>query len=46
MVLKCGSIAAAIMADANASIPELPPEYYRPFLPPLHARRQAAPWPL
>ncbi len=31
MVLKCGSIAAAIMGDPNASIPTPQPEYYRPM---------------
>src|ERR1700758_4643961 len=31
MVLKCGSIAAAIMGDPNASIPNPQPEYYRPM---------------
>jgi urease subunit alpha len=29
MVLKCGTIAAAIMGDPNASIPSPQPEYYR-----------------
>jgi urease subunit alpha len=31
MVLKCGTIAAAIMGDPNASIPNPQPEYYRPM---------------
>ena len=31
MVLKCGSIAAAIMGDPNASIPTPQPEYFRPM---------------
>jgi len=31
MVLKGGSIAAAIMGDPNASIPTPQPEYYRPM---------------
>jgi urease subunit alpha len=31
MVLKCGTIAAAIMGDPNASIPSPQPEYYRPM---------------
>ncbi len=31
MVLKSGTIAAAIMGDANASIPNPQPEYYRPM---------------
>ncbi len=31
MVLKCGTIAAAIMGDPNASIPTPQPEYYRPM---------------
>jgi urease subunit alpha len=31
MVLKSGTIAAAIMGDANASIPSPQPEYYRPM---------------
>jgi urease subunit alpha len=31
MVLKSGSIAAAIMGDPNASIPTPQPEYYRPM---------------
>jgi urease subunit alpha len=31
MVLKCGMIAAAIMGDPNASIPNPQPEYYRPM---------------
>jgi urease subunit alpha len=31
MVLKSGVIAAAIMGDANASIPTPQPEYYRPM---------------
>jgi urease subunit alpha len=31
MVLKSGSIAAAIVGDANASIPTPQPEYYRPM---------------
>jgi urease subunit alpha len=31
MVLKSGAIAAAIMGDANASIPTPQPEYYRPM---------------
>src|SRR5260370_8240031 len=30
MVLKCGTIAAAIMRDPNASIPTPQPDYYRP----------------
>jgi urease subunit alpha len=31
MVLKCGTIAAAIMGDPNASIPNPQPEFYRPM---------------
>jgi urease subunit alpha len=31
MVLKCGTIAAAIVGDPNASIPTPQPEYYRPM---------------
>jgi len=31
MVLKCGTIAAAIMGDPNASIPTPQPQYYRPM---------------
>jgi urease subunit alpha len=31
MVLKSGAIAAAIMADPNASIPTPQPQYYRPM---------------
>ena len=31
MVLKCGTITAAIMGDPNASIPNPQPEYYRPM---------------
>jgi urease subunit alpha len=31
MVLKCGTIAAAVMGDPNASIPNPQPEYYRPM---------------
>jgi urease subunit alpha len=31
MVLKSGSIAAAVMGDPNASIPTPQPEYYRPM---------------
>jgi urease subunit alpha len=31
MVLKSGTIAAAIMGDPNASIPNPQPEYYRPM---------------
>ena len=31
MVLKCGTIAAAIMGDPNGSIPNPQPEYYRPM---------------
>jgi urease subunit alpha len=31
MVLKCGTIAAAVMGDPNASIPTPQPEYYRPM---------------
>jgi urease subunit alpha len=31
IVMKCGSIAAAIMGDPNASIPTPQPEYYRPM---------------
>jgi len=31
MVLKNGTIAAAIMGDPNASIPTPQPEYYRPM---------------
>jgi urease subunit alpha len=31
MVLKCGTIAAAIMGDPNASIPTPQPEYFRPM---------------
>ena len=31
IVLKSGTIAAAIMGDANASIPNPQPEYYRPM---------------
>src|SRR5215468_2086505 len=31
MVLKCGTIAAALMGDPNASIPNPQPEYYRPM---------------
>jgi len=31
MVLKCGTIAAAIMGDPNASIPNPQPQYYRPM---------------
>src|SRR6516162_8351031 len=31
MVLKSGVIAAAIMGDPNASIPNPQPEYYRPM---------------
>ena len=31
MVLKAGTIAAAIMGDPNASIPNPQPEYYRPM---------------
>jgi urease subunit alpha len=31
VVLKCGTIAAAIMGDPNASIPTPQPEYYRPM---------------
>jgi urease subunit alpha len=31
LVLKSGTIAAAIMGDPNASIPTPPPEYYRPM---------------
>jgi urease subunit alpha len=31
VVMKCGSIAAAIMGDPNASIPTPQPEYYRPM---------------
>jgi urease subunit alpha len=31
MVLKCGTIAAAVMGDPNASIPSPQPEYYRPM---------------
>jgi urease subunit alpha len=31
LVLKCGTIAAAIMGDPNASIPNPQPEYYRPM---------------
>ena len=31
MVVKCGTIAAAIMGDPNASIPTPQPEYYRPM---------------
>ena len=31
MVLKSGMIAAAIMGDPNASIPNPQPEYYRPM---------------
>ncbi|MGX9430925.1 MULTISPECIES: urease subunit alpha [Bradyrhizobium] len=31
MVLKCGTIAAAIIGDPNASIPSPQPEYYRPM---------------
>ena len=31
MVLKSGTIAAAIMGDPNASIPTPQPEYYRPM---------------
>jgi urease subunit alpha len=31
MVLKSGTIAAAIMGDPNASIPSPQPEYYRPM---------------
>ncbi len=31
MVLKCGTIAAAIMGDPNASIPTPQPEHYRPM---------------
>lgn len=31
MVLKCGTIAAALMGDPNASIPTPQPEHYRPM---------------
>ena len=31
LVLKCGMIAAAVMGDPNASIPNPQPEYYRPM---------------
>jgi urease subunit alpha len=31
MVLKSGTIAAALMGDPNASIPTPQPEYYRPM---------------
>ena len=31
MVLKCGTITAAIMGDPNASIPNPQPEFYRPM---------------
>ena len=31
MVLKCGTIAAAVMGDPNASIPTPQPEHYRPM---------------
>ena len=31
MVLKCGSIAAALMGDPNASIPTPQPVHYRPM---------------
>jgi len=31
LVLKCGTIAAAIIGDPNASIPTPQPEYYRPM---------------
>ncbi|WP_420404482.1 urease subunit alpha [Nisaea sp.] len=31
MVLKCGTIAAAIMGDPNASIPTPQPQHYRPM---------------
>ncbi len=31
LVLKCGTIAAAIMGDPNASIPTPQPEYFRPM---------------
>src|SRR5262249_32881942 len=31
MVLKCGTIVAALMGDPNASIPNPQPEYYRPM---------------
>ena len=31
MVLKCGTIAAAIMGDPNASIPTPQPQYFRPM---------------
>jgi urease subunit alpha len=31
MVLKCGTIATAIMGDPNGSIPNPQPEYYRPM---------------
>ena len=31
MVLKCGTIAAAVMGDPNASIPSPQPQYYRPM---------------
>ncbi len=31
LVLKCGTIAAAVMGDPNASIPTPQPEYFRPM---------------
>ena len=31
LILKCGTIAAAILGDPNASIPTPQPEYYRPM---------------
>jgi urease subunit alpha len=31
MILKSGTIAAAIMGDPNGSIPTPQPEYYRPM---------------
>ena len=31
MILKCGTIAAAVMGDPNASIPTPQPEHYRPM---------------
>ena len=31
LILKCGTIAAAVMGDPNASIPTPQPEYYRPM---------------
>ena len=31
MILKCGTIAAAVMGDPNASIPTPQPQYFRPM---------------